>query len=69
MKLTFTKDFPWDKDVFVSPITVDGENIEDVISCTVESQAQSATVMTLKIFVREQLSDQVARRLKGKPVL
>ena len=67
MKLTFTKDFPT-QDCTVCPITMDGEFIECVISCKVESHADAMSTMTLTVLVRETFADQAARRLKGNNI-
>jgi hypothetical protein len=67
MKLTFIKDFPGPGgDVVIQPMTVEGDIIDNVVSCSVESGADAISTMTLKVLITEQFSDQVARRLKGK---
>lgn len=70
MELTFTKVVPEDTSACTSvcPMTIQGELIEHVTSCIVESRADGLTKMTLTVVVTEELSDQVARRLENKPL-
>lgn len=69
VKLTFRKDFEcWGgagKNMAdLAPCTVDGEPIDDVLACTVESKVDSFPIMTIKVMVRETFADSVAVRLK-----
>ena len=69
VKLTFRKDFgckgaAFANEAAVMPYTVDGERIENVISCSVESGAEKTTRMTLVVDVRETFAQNTATRLR-----
>lgn len=67
MKLTFQKEgVPGCDSMAVVPYTEDGEPVENVISCTVESAVQSLSCMTLKVHIREGAKNDYSSRDRDK---
>lgn len=67
VKLTFKKDFerPCNGgNAVVIPITTDGEEVQHVTSCSIKTEADGLTLMTITVLVNETLAENVAARLK-----